>query len=439
VAILRLAAGIAGAIFVAVSLLADRLGLSAGSGFSRNQTLIAIFGAGLIIASFLGRRFPQAYRGLSLLVLNLIVLATMADLAALVIMKLSCSSELALRIRKIEEGGLGRPVNAPRQGEYAAWVVWHALPGQPGESTDSLGHRITPGSVLVSDEEGLRLFLLGGSTSWGSGVADSETVAAFLVRSVSRSADRPIELLNLSQVGYVSTQELIELEMQLREGNIPDVVVFLDGFNEVFTAYQSGRAGVHQNFLQTATLLEGRAAQSSLAWQLWHATDISMLIDLSTRSGVFGRHEPDYLVNYGSLGIDRDSLACEVVRICRGNYELARRLGYSYGFRCIFAWQPTIWTGTKSLTVGEDSIFTGAFPGYEFASDSAMIDLLRECYSLFESNALDSLGETSITGVFDSVSARVYTDPSGVHINALGDSLLAERIAELVTREANTD
>jgi hypothetical protein len=164
-----------------------------------------------------------------------------------------------------------------------------------------------------------------------------------------------------------------------------------------------------------------------------------MLIDLSTRSGVFGRHEPDYLVNYGSLGIDRDSLACEVVRICRGNYELARRLGYSYGFRCIFAWQPTIWTGTKSLTVGEDSIFTGAFPGYEFASDSAMIDLLRECYSLFESNALDSLGETSITGVFDSVSARVYTDPSGVHINALGDSLLAERIAELVTREANTD
>jgi hypothetical protein len=436
VAALRLTACAAGLLLVAVSLLADRIGLSAGSGLSRNQILIALLGAGLLTVSLMGRSFPRAYRGLAFLLLNLVVLAIVFDLGVLVVMKLGRSSELSLRARKIEEGGLDRPVAAARQSEYAAWVVWRALSDQSGESTDGLGHRITPGSVEVSDGEGIRVFLLGGSTSWGTGVPDSETVATYLLRSISREMSRPVELLNLSQVGYVSTQELIELEIQLRDGNVPDVAIFLDGFNEVFTAYQSGRAGVHQNFLETAELLEGRSPQPSLASLSWHATNVSMLMDLVTRSGAFGVHGAEDLVTYGLLGVDSDSLATEIVRICRGNYELARRLGESYGFSCVFAWQPTIWTGAKPLAPEEVGIYEGEFPGYEFAADTAMTGLLRDCYALYERTMCDSLGEGTLAGVFDTAPARVYTDPTGVHLNALGDSLLAECIAAMVMREA---
>jgi lysophospholipase L1-like esterase len=68
-----------------------------------------------------------------------------------------------------------------------------------------------------------------------------------------------------------------------------------------------------------------------------------------------------------------------------------------------------------------------------------MTDLLRDCYTLYEHTMCDSLGEGSLTGVFDSASARIYTDPSGVHLNALGDSLLAESIAALVIRETASE
>ena len=40
---------------------------------------------------------------------------------------------------------------------------------------------------------------------------------------------------------------MMELFLQLREGNIPDLVVFYDGVNDVFSAYQQGKAGIPQN------------------------------------------------------------------------------------------------------------------------------------------------------------------------------------------------
>jgi lysophospholipase L1-like esterase len=439
VAVLRLAAGAAGLLFVAASLFADRIGLSAGSVFSRNQVLSALLGAGLLAASLLGRRFPRVYRNLAIFLLNLFIVAIVLDLGVLVVMKLGRSSELSIHARKVEEGGLDRPGAQAAQSEYTPWVVWHALPNQSGESTDSLGHRITPGSVRVSGGDGIRVFLLGGSTAWGTGVDNTETVAAYLLRSISRQTGRPVELLNLSQVGYVSTQELIELEIQLRDGNIPDVVIFLDGFNEVFTSYQSGRAGVHQNFLETAELLEGRRPQPSLASLSWHATNVSILTDLVTQSGTFEERGAEDLATFGLPGINRDSLAAEIVQISRGNYELVRRLGESCGFSSVFVWQPTIWTGAKPLALDEIGIYEGEFPGYEFVGDPAMTDLLRDCYTLYEHTMCDSLGEGSLTGVFDSASARIYTDPSGVHLNALGDSLLAESIAALVIRETASE
>jgi len=429
VAVLRLSAGAAGLVLITVSLLADRLLMSSGTGFSRNQLMILLLGVGLVCAALLGRRFPKIYAGLALLILNLLLAAVLVDLGSLALLKLTRSPDLALRVRKVEEGGLDRTRAAAVQSQYVAWTVWRALPDQAGESTDSAGHRITPGSIRVRDGEGLRIFVLGGSTSWGLGVADSVTVCAYLVRRLAERSGEPVELTNLSQIGYVTTQELIELELQLRRGSIPDLVVCLDGFNDVFTAYQSGIAGVHQNFLQTAELLEGRAGGPSLSDQLWRLTNVSILVDLLRHEGAFGADAPT--MAFDDLGIDRDSLALGVAGVATGNYDLVRRLGESYGFRCLFLLQPTIWTGHKPLTAEERQIEAGT-SGYAFSQDPEMKALLRESYAIWDSLSAGSPGEHDLSDVFDSVGAQVYTDPSGVHLNSLGDSLLAEAVARLV-------
>src|SRR5262249_6342036 len=55
-----------------------------------------------------------------------------------------------------------------------------------------------------------------------------------------RQPSRP----NVGQSGYVSTQEVIELSLQIRNGNIPDVAIFYDGINDTDAAFQHGVAGV---------------------------------------------------------------------------------------------------------------------------------------------------------------------------------------------------
>ena len=57
----------------------------------------------------------------------------------------------------------------------------------------------------------------------------------------------PVEVRNLSELGYVSTQEVIGLYRELQEGYRPDVVIFYDGVNDTTSAVLSGQAGVTTN------------------------------------------------------------------------------------------------------------------------------------------------------------------------------------------------
>ena len=52
---------------------------------------------------------------------------------------------------------------------------------------------------------------------------------------------------NFGETGYVSTQNLIALMLELRAGRRPDVVVFYDGVNDTYSAYSQQRAGLPHN------------------------------------------------------------------------------------------------------------------------------------------------------------------------------------------------
>jgi lysophospholipase L1-like esterase len=113
---------------------------------------------------------------------------------------------------------------------------------------DSLGHRRTiPGPQAATDTT--HVFFFGGSTMWGSNLRDSATIASVTAQRLEQSAPpgMTFHVTNFGESGYVFTQGMLELQMQLRQGNIPDVVVFYDGINDVAAAAQRGEAGVPQN------------------------------------------------------------------------------------------------------------------------------------------------------------------------------------------------
>ncbi len=82
------------------------------------------------------------------------------------------------------------------------------------------------------DPEHLNVFLFGGSTLFGYGLPDAETIASHLQPLLSEAAGRPVRCYNFAQGGYYSTQERILFAELLLRGHRPDVALFVDGLND---------------------------------------------------------------------------------------------------------------------------------------------------------------------------------------------------------------
>ena len=86
-----------------------------------------------------------------------------------------------------------------------------------------------------------KIFFLGGSTTYGFNVADAETIPSFFIRAYQQNypGGRPIQAVNLAMPSYYSYQELILLADRIFRDDKPDMVIMLDGLNDVFQANAS--------------------------------------------------------------------------------------------------------------------------------------------------------------------------------------------------------
>lgn len=82
-------------------------------------------------------------------------------------------------------------------------------------------------------DDALNIFVFGGSTTFGYGVADAGTLPAQMQGILdARAADQPVQVYNFGQGAYYSTQERLLFEQLLLDGIRPDIVVFVDGLND---------------------------------------------------------------------------------------------------------------------------------------------------------------------------------------------------------------
>ena len=89
-----------------------------------------------------------------------------------------------------------------------------------------------------------KLSVLGGSTVWGTGSADWNTLPAHLQTELQRVSARPVCVVNFGESAYVLTQSVLQLLLQLQAGNVPDLVIWYEGYNDAYSAYQKGWAVV---------------------------------------------------------------------------------------------------------------------------------------------------------------------------------------------------
>ena len=110
---------------------------------------------------------------------------------------------------------------------------------------DTNGTRLTTNSS--SSKSAKKIFMLGGSTLWGFNVSDQETIPSYVARELN-SVSSDFTVMNYSNPGYNSSQEVNYLIKKLKKGNIPNTVIFYDGCNDlqVKTMYTVPQSVYHE-------------------------------------------------------------------------------------------------------------------------------------------------------------------------------------------------
>ena len=218
-------------------------------------------------------------------------------------------------------------------------------------SVDPEGLRLTwqppPAPADGTQARAFKVLMLGGSSLWGFGARNDRTIPSHLARTLYEQGHR-VEVRNLAEIGYVSTQEVVALVRELQSGYRPDLVIFYDGVNDTTSAFLEGEAGLTTNERNRRAEFNIRQSPSRLGASL-----IARLVADSASyrfAQVIGRR---LTRNAGQSRLpsgDRSrELAGDVVRRYCANLEIVEKLGKGFGFDALHYWQPVVFD-KSSLT-----------------------------------------------------------------------------------------
>jgi lysophospholipase L1-like esterase len=416
---------IAGGVLVLFAFLSGRMGLSEPGTFGSGKFLLVLFGFLLLLVGLLGRRFTNFYKGFALIMLNTILLFFFIELVSRVVIKLqeklAKSPETDVLITNFDsqnwtDAFLDEYNKAYKQ-KYYPWVVWRNAPFK--------------GNYININEEGIRrttgadcgpgsytVFTFGGSTMWGYGSPDWGTIAAYLQSDLAGVKHQPVCTINFGDLGYVSTQGLIELMKQLQKGNIPNLVLFYDGVNDVYSGYLNDQACVHFELNEIALRFEKgyiqpvnpmiQLMQNSSTFQLIQSWIDKLKPGSTTTNQAF--------MAYQTKSIDSDSLSASIAKCYLGNYKLVSALAREYGFEYAFFWQPVISTGNKPLTSEEQE--------FRSVMDPVIVDMYTATYRIVEHSALEEKNLYYIANVFDEQVEKIWID--WMHVTPAANQLIAQ-------------
>ncbi len=224
---------------------------------------------------------------------------------------------------------------------------------------DDVGRRAT--TSFVNDTDAVPdVYFFGGSTMWGEGSRDDYTIASQLARLMNDDGT-PIRATNYGQIAYVSTQELILFGRQLALGNIPDTVVFYDGFNDLAGVYiDNGTAGLpHNEINRQRDLLAGQVLRDGRPLLSEPNVDWADL-------------------NFSLVGTPNASPE-QIADLYLQNLRLIRATAQAYGVKTLFVWQPAIMY--KRNLDPREQLFVdqnrAAWPGFDELYQATDEELLR--------------------------------------------------------------
>jgi lysophospholipase L1-like esterase len=195
----------------------------------------------------------------------------------------------------------------------------------------SNGFRMTQGQgPWPPSPDHYNVFVFGGSTTLGAGVADGETVPSRLREYLARHFREQVSVYNFGRVAYFSTQERIFLEQLLVAKHRPALAVFIDGLND--NIFRDGRPMYTDSMREMFRRVRlDNGPTDSLAV---HAKSLPMgrLARWVLDKWVLPATPPPFLLG--------ENPAQEVVERYLRNKELIESVCSRAGVQSVFIWQP---------------------------------------------------------------------------------------------------
>lgn len=194
------------------------------------------------------------------------------------------------------------------------------------------------------DPAALTVFVFGGSTTIGIGVRDSETIPAFLDEILARrGAGRAVHVYNFGAPGYFSLVERVFFARLLKQGFVPDLAVFIDGYND-FHIWR-GEPGMTWWFRDLFVKWQTAGTDRSLGF---HAANL--LEQLPFSRWLVGLRPRQTLATFGGPQFggagepeaylaDPAKIEAVIARYVR-NKALTEALAAAFGVTAAFVWQP---------------------------------------------------------------------------------------------------
>ncbi len=304
--------------------------------------------------------------------------------------------------------------------EYRPYTVWRRPPYASGTvNVDADSLRVVPGST---SEEGVPLiFFFGGSTMWGTNSPDEGTIPALFLRKVRPIIGDRISVRNFGESAWVSTQSVIALINAIQRKEIPDLVIFYEGANDLNWTFGNDSPYRHAGYEPIAATFSGRGRGQGRH----RAVDLGGVLRALAPNIATALDRRRQLGNGPSdrspQGIDR--LANQAMDVYFANLQMVRALAREYGFRCHFFWQPFLIYDRKPLADGESIILDRANSWAESfrpfaASANARVKVATNQVSDF----------SDLSGLFATTEEQIYTDM--VHVTPQGNALVADAMAE---------
>ncbi|MFH1423770.1 MAG: SGNH/GDSL hydrolase family protein [Candidatus Nealsonbacteria bacterium] len=180
--------------------------------------------------------------------------------------------------------------------------------------------------------ENFNVFLFGGSTTFGYGLPDDQTIASYLQDYLARLKKERVSVYNFGRGAYFSTQERILFEQLLTSGYIPDLAIFIDGMNDFYFSQP-----LFTKHLEQFQQFNGEPLS---ALKFYSSMEIKKL-PITRLARFFG----DLIIKQEELSeqaTDNDSSVIDqIINRYLENKKIIEAVAVAYKTKPIFVWQPS--------------------------------------------------------------------------------------------------